>query len=113
MTDEDPIKDYTTANDLVQTILQKDQRARNDDKWLIYRVWHHQLGQKDLYIPFDKLPQLLTPETITRVRRKLNEQGKHLPTDPQVIQKRRIRQQALRNYFAQNPTLAAQYHDIK
>ncbi|KYC47434.1 MAG: hypothetical protein AMQ74_01684 [Candidatus Methanofastidiosum methylothiophilum] len=66
------------TKDLVREILAQDERARNDDKWLILKV----IGKiTRIYIPYQDLEKIPSFETITRVRRKIqNEEGMYLPT---------------------------------
>jgi len=66
------------TKDLVKEILAQDERARNDDKWLILKV----VGRiTRIYIPYQDLEKIPSFETITRVRRKIqNEEKLYLPT---------------------------------
>lgn len=65
--------------ELVETILHQDERARKDDKWLCYRVYQI-IAQKNgckVFIPFELFNIFPAFETISRVRRKLQRQGKY------------------------------------
>ena len=81
---------------LVEQILAEDERARNDDKWLIYRVLSH---YTKVYIPFEDFEKIPSYETITRARRLIqNKEGKYLPTDPEVLKKRRIFEEEIKEW---------------
>ncbi len=71
---EDKIKD------VVHSILKKDSRARNNDKYLILETLRH-MGFK-VYIDYEDLEVMPSFETITRCRRYIqNEMGECLPTE--------------------------------
>lgn len=76
----------------VGLVLAKYPDARNDDKLLIKLYWEEFDKVKSLNDIVDATP----PETIMRVRRKLNEKGKYLPTDPEVLKRRRLYQVLMR-----------------
>lgn len=94
------IMELTKVKEIVAQILENDVRAKNDDKWLCYRVFQgiaEQNGKK-IFIPFELFTKFCSFESISRVRRKLNEQGKYLPTDPEVIRQRAKRRVAVRDW---------------
>lgn len=91
------MKDIDKIKDLVEEVLEEDTHARNSDLWLIIQIWQKKQKIK-CFIPFEELPNLASPETITRCRRKLNEEGKYLPTNPQVLERRGIRQEEFREW---------------
>ena len=73
----------------VETILCDFPDTRNDDKLLIWSVWQtfFNLGDTMSYDDFKRLP---IPESITRVRARIqNVEKKFLPTDWNVARKRR------------------------
>ena len=81
---------------MVMDVLRKDPRARDDDKWLILKVMSK---LTKIYIPFEDLDKIPAFETITRVRRKIqNDEKKYLPTSESVRKKRRIREQDFREW---------------
>jgi len=85
------IYEFTKTQELVETLLKEEVRCRNDDKWLCYRVIRH---FTKAYIPFEDFSKFPSFETISRVRRKVqNDEDKYLPTDPEVLLKRRLRSQ--------------------
>lgn len=87
------------AMDMVERVLANDERARNNDLWLILCVWQDMQHIK-LYVPYNKLKEMMPAETITRARRKIqHDKNLYPPTDDKVILRRRIKQRVLRNYF--------------
>lgn len=63
---------------VVKEILEEDEQARNDDKYLICRY----LEKKGLPTDLKKLNKSVSLETITRARRKIQETCPHLrPTE--------------------------------
>ena len=95
------ITEFKNIKDLVEKILAQDERARNDDKWLTYRVFNEIARQHGtfVYIPFKLWEILPAFETVKRVRAKIqNEEGRYIPTDPEVLKKRRIRSKAIRDW---------------
>lgn len=65
--------DMMLVKDAVEQCLDEDERARNDDKWLIIQVLR-KMGF-DVFIPYGKLKDMPAFESITRCRRKLQEAG--------------------------------------
>ena len=92
--------EFGSTKELVEKILTENDRARNSDQWLIYYTLNAicQKHDKRLFIPFELFSEFPSQETITRTRRKLNEQGKVLPTDPKVIEHRHRRERAVRDW---------------
>jgi len=92
--------EFASTKELVERILEKDTQARNSDKWLIYNTINAicQKFNRKLFIPYDLFNSFPSYETISRCRRKLNEQGKYLPTDPEVIKRRAKRERAVRDW---------------
>jgi hypothetical protein len=92
--------DLNTLTKRVENILSRDNNAKNSDKWLIYRVLEEisQENGEKLFIPFTLFDEFPSFESITRCRRKLNEEGKHLPTDREVIEKRKKREKVFRTW---------------
>ena len=89
--------------DRVEYILAKFPFTRNSDELLylmLLKVFYpdvlKKLGVASLhgYFPEDLASQLPKFETVSRVRRKLNEQGLYLPTDLEVLERRK-RKEAL------------------
>jgi len=63
----------------VENIMSNDVRTRNDDLWLIYKVWKKRTR---IFIPFEDFKKLPSAESITRVRRKIqNDEELFVPTE--------------------------------
>ena len=58
-----------TLKSIVSRVLKRDERARNDDRWLILQVLK-EMGYK-IYIDYDILESMPSFESITRVRRSI------------------------------------------
>jgi len=83
---------FETVIDRVRFILKNNEEARNSDLYLIilYLRTFTDLGKYISFIPYSEIRKYDGLfETITRARRKLNEQGFFLPTDDKVIERRR------------------------
>jgi hypothetical protein len=66
---------------IVADILEEDIKARNNDKWLFISVLKY-LGYA-IYADYEAIKNLPNPETLSRIRRKFQEQGLY-PADPDV-----------------------------
>ena len=85
------------VTDLVLDLLKDDVRCRNDDKWLTYRVMRF---FTNIYIPFEDFKKIPAFETIKRCRAKIqNVDQLYLPTEEQVIRRRKQRSKIFRNQF--------------
>ena len=71
---------------LVEQILREDQRARDDDLWLTYRVYQKLTR---VFIPFEDFARLPRPETISRARRKIQNDKGLYPPSPEARNRRR------------------------
>jgi len=83
------------TSELVEKILAQDEKARNSDKWLCFRVYEEIARKygKGIFIPFELFEKFPSFETITRVRRKIqNDEGRYLP-DEGTQQMRKERQE--------------------
>jgi len=90
--EEKILENLRTAKERVEYILEHFPETRNNDLylWIIYvRLFCPELSKYIKFIPFDIFKKAPSYETIVRVRRKLNENGKYLPTDPKVAKRRR------------------------
>ena len=110
------IDNQIEAKKLILAILEEDERCRNDDKALILEVWRRQ----GAFINLNKegwtasLSLMFNPETIIRNRAVIqNEDHKFLPTDPQVLIKRKIKEEVLRHYFAKNQRKIQEWEILK
>jgi hypothetical protein len=92
-------KEINKVSSIVEELLRKDERCRNDDKWLTYLVMRR---FTKIFIPFEDFNKLPAFETVKRTRAKIqNVDKKYLPTDPEVIKKRQIREQIFKKEFSQ------------
>ena len=86
-------KEFRKVKDIVLDLLEVDERCRNDDKWLTYKVMRKFTS---IYIPFEDFKKMPAFETIKRVRAKVqNEEKRFIPTDINVIKKRSQRKKAV------------------
>jgi len=82
------------VKEIVEELLSQELRCRNDDKWLTYKVLRK---FTNIYIPFQDFEKMPSYETVSRVRRYIqNTEGKFPPTDPDVINKRQHRQEVFK-----------------
>lgn len=71
--------------------------TRNSDKALIFKYWRE--ADKIIEVTEENYDKLTIAESITRSRRKLqNELGLYLPTDEEIIEQRRINEDAVRSW---------------
>lgn len=90
-------QEFKTVKELVLKLLAEDERCRNDDKWLTYRVMRH---FTNIYINFDDFKKIPAFETIKRIRAHIqNKQRLYLPTDPSILKKRRIREYEVKDFL--------------
>lgn len=87
---------------IVEDLLANDPRCRENDLWLTIQVWQRAQHVK-CFIPYADLDSMISPESISRVRRKIqNDEGKFLPTNPMVLRKRKRRQQEVKQWSIHN-----------
>ena len=75
---------------VIDRILREEIKARNDDAYLIFRVWQEMQEDRDQIIP-EYVYQLLRnyyPDSITRIRRMFQKEGLY-PADREVQKRRR------------------------
>jgi len=87
------LKKLKTVKERVEWLLENFPETRNDDLYLTILYWRYfdkKMSKYIKYIPYEVIKQAIRPETIRRIRQKIqNEEGKYLPTDPKVLKKRR------------------------
>lgn len=89
-------EEFSTVYDLVFKLLQKDEKCRNYDKWLNYRVLCYYLEQPPTYEEFLRIPSF---ETIRRNRQKIQNQEKLFrPTKQDVLERRSQREAFVREW---------------
>lgn len=82
--------EINSVKNIVQELLAQEERCRNDDKYLTFRVMQR---YTKIYIPFEDFKKIPAFETIKRCRAKIqNEEKKFLPTLESVKIKRRQRE---------------------
>jgi hypothetical protein len=92
----DTTTEIKTVQALVIKLLQEDERCRNDDKWLTFRVMQH---FTNIFIPFEDFQKIPAFETIKRCRAKIqNVENLYLPTDEKVKRKRKGREEIFKDY---------------
>lgn len=95
-------KEIETAKQNVLRILKEHPATRNDDKILLFEYWRQVDQIKDNtsevipFIPYSEMKRATPIETITRVRRLIQESGKYSPTDPKVLEMRMKRRRKFR-----------------
>ena len=101
--EEETEKEFKTVKALVYFLMQTEERCRNDDKYLTFRVFEIIAKQhgKNIFIPFTLFDTFPAWETVKRTRAFIqNNQQELLPTDPEVIKKRSQRQNKVRQMMA-------------
>tara|TARA_R100001530_G_C4312975_1_gene153568 strand:+ start:491 stop:787 length:297 start_codon:yes stop_codon:yes gene_type:complete len=89
-------KELNSVYNLVNNLLTIDERCRNDDKWLTYRVMRY---YTPIFIPFNDFAKIPAFETIKRCRAKIQNTEKRLiPTDIKTLKKRRLRSEDIRSW---------------
>jgi len=90
--DEELLDKLKTTKERVEWLLYKYPNARNSDLYLtiLYLRKFTELGKYIKYIPYRVIKQYEGIfESIRRTRQKIQEQGRYLPTDEEVLRKRR------------------------
>lgn len=96
---------------IVTGILKDEERARNCDKWLVFKVLektgfaHMESDKVIIEVKFEDLWLMPSLETSRRCRQEIqNTDGEYLPTDPQVLFHRRVKEDIIRRYYADKNT---------
>jgi hypothetical protein len=89
-------KEISKVTILCLKFLKEDERCRNDDKWLTYKVFRE---FTNIYIPFEDFKKLPAFETVKRCRAKIqNVEHKFMPTSEEVRKKRRMREEDFKKW---------------
>ena len=101
----DTITEIKQTKKIVIDVLRHNVRARNDDKYLTFRVLQRILSKDEasqlLSISLTDLARLPAFETIKRIRARIqNDEGMFLPTSAEVRRKRGIREEVFRAWTA-------------
>lgn len=90
-------KEFETVKSQVRKAMANEERCRNDDKYLTWKVMRN---YTNIYIKFEDFEKLPSFETIRRTRQLLqNKEGVLLPTDPAVRVKRQEREREVKEYL--------------
>ena len=95
-----PLSSQTATNELqtiydqVNETLSKDEVSRNNDKFLILKVWESYGITNNL--TQEQLEYLPSPETITRIRRKIQNDEQRLQATEETIEEREIHTQKIK-----------------
>lgn len=96
------LQDFKTITKLVERILSDDRRARDDDTYLLFKVWEKQ----GFIIPNELREKInnyaVSPESVRRIRQKIQEDGRYRGSSYSYRQKEegKVREWA-RNTFNQ------------
>jgi hypothetical protein len=86
------IEKLRTVRERVEYILKTYPDARNDDFYLYLLYVRHfepKLSGYIKFIPFSLIKSATRFESVRRIRQKIQEEGRYLPTDPEILEKRR------------------------
>jgi len=105
---------FENRKELVRKVLEEKEEARNSDRFLIWFIWT-QVQELDL----NKFSQggfldAYNAETIRRVRAEIqNNEEELLPTDPEVIKSRKIKEDVVRGYYGAGSQTYGKYRKLK
>jgi len=89
-------EEFKKVSEIVEHLLETNERCRNDDKFLTYLVMRE---FTNIFIPFEDFNKMPAFETIKRVRAKIqNTEGRYPPTDQDVIEKRKHREAEVKDF---------------
>lgn len=95
--------------DKVEATLQREEQTRNDDVALILEIYNYyynleyNLGYRMSLKKLEEIMRDSKPDEIVRVRRRFNQQGKYLATDPFVLKKRKQKINKMRKELGYKP----------
>jgi len=97
---DEKVEELKTVEERVRWLLEKHPQARNSDIYLIILYWRKFDGLP-LWFPKNYIfgdEKVTSPASIVRARRKIQERGELLPTDPEILRKRRRLQAVYARY---------------
>lgn len=104
MSDKDKViydtkEKLATTKDIVKKCMRKKKQCRNSDSFLLWYFWRY---QQDLDLnSYSDFSDAISASTITRCRREIqNDDNELLPTKQEVIRKRSIKEDAVRDYYS-------------
>lgn len=87
-----------SIEDGVRKLMSEDDRCREDDKWLIWKYVRN-IDGIDLFIPFEDFDKMTSFESITRIRRRIqNDDNELLPLSEDVRKQRGISEEEWREW---------------
>lgn len=117
--EEGIVTKHRRMKEVVREVLKDFVRSRNDDNFLIVEVWRREgvplsEGVGGVSIgPIRDPCELPSTETICRVRREIqNVNGEFLPTDPEVLFKRKVKMEVIRTYYGEGSSEYGSYLDV-
>lgn len=106
--EEQTVKTFEKAEEVVREAMKEKERCRNDDDFLIWYIKRHK--QEANLNKFAEYRQTYNAETIRRSRAHIqNDEGELLPTDPEVMKKRKMKEKVVRQYFGKFSTQYQEY----
>ena len=91
--------DLISYKETVEEVLASNPYARSDDKVLTFLVWRR---LKPIAIPFEVLKDLPMPETLSRIRRKIQNEEKRFLPSADVLEKRGSRVEEVKSWATLN-----------
>lgn len=89
--------EFRTVKAIVEYLLETDERCRNDDKYLTYKVFRY---FTKIFIPFEDFNKIPAFETVKRTRASIqNVERRFMPTNPDVIARRQKRQGEVKEFL--------------
>ena len=110
------VSELVSARDIVLECLKDDSRCRNDDHWLMLKVWQRQ--GLVIMIDYQRWKECFSTETIRRVRQDIqsthnDSPGLYLPTDPMVLIRRKVKECAIRDFYGTNSWVLSEFRTRK
>jgi len=92
------LEELESTEEKVIWLLNKYENLRNNDKLLIFAFWLHE-NKVSFDLDESIIKSLASPETIRRVRQKIqNEYNLYLPTDQEILESRDICEEAVKDW---------------
>jgi predicted solute-binding protein len=93
------LNDIKTIHNLVKKFLGEDLRTRDDDTYLLFKVWKHQGFEIPEPLATKIINNAVPPESVRRVRQKLQEGGEY---QGKARQQRLFEEQEVKQWARQN-----------
>ncbi|MCK4252637.1 hypothetical protein KAX97_14405 [candidate division WOR-3 bacterium] len=95
----------------MEKLLEDRHLCRSNDIFLTIMYWN-KIDKINFYIPYSVMNKMTSPESITRARRKIQSGGNLLPDSPEVIIRRKIKSELVRNYHNKNPQILEKWEKL-